>query len=944
MNLRWDYLKKLAIFTAVYIASAQFGLLFFPIHNHVSLVWPAAGVSLALLVLFGEIYWPFIFIGDIISALLYPPPSYFWVTIGTAAANVAGTLVATQLLRRFADGAKFSQSLPTVLKFAVLPALVGPFVSAGLGIVVLILTGKIHWSLWLQNGWAWWFADTIGILVFTPASVAWFLSPVEPVPTRSKWEYISFWVTLVPVTGFVFNIFSTAESKTYPFVFAVFPFFCWAAIRFDRRVSVTIVPLVLILAVLLSAFGSGHLSLLAIHGSIVFVQVFIAISALTALVLTVVIAEKNETAERLWRSEQQYRNLVETSNDLIWSIDSEGRWTYVNQAARRIYGFEPEEMIGRSVVEFLLVEPNSHEQDLLPEILAGAQIEHWETVHRHKNGTHRTLLFNAVPLYDHQHQLIGATGTCTDLTDRKRAEAAYRESEARYQELFHTASDIVFTADKDGRCTSLNRAGEQITGYAAEEVTQMRFESFVVPEHLEIAREAFRDKLAGETSHTTYQLDILTKTGERVTLEVSTQIMRHRGKTVGIQGIARNITERINLEAQLRQAQKMEAIGQLAGGIAHDFNNLLTAIVGYTELILLRVDKGSALRRYASEIKGVCSRATSLVSQLLAFSRKQMLQPQVLDLNEVVERMTTLLRRVIGENIFLELDLDPELGKIKADPHQIEQVVLNLAVNARDAMPTGGVLKITTRNFEKEFNQATGDWSRNDLLVPAANLHVRLTLSDTGCGMPAEVKAKIFEPFFTTKDVGKGTGLGLSVVDGIVAQSGGFIEVESQVGAGTTFFVYLPRLTELDSGNVQDELKSESWSISGRSAKATILLVEDDLTVRSMARETLEMSGYLVVEAQDGLEALTVAEARPNEVDLVLTDVVMPRLSGPEFVRQLKVKHPHLRTLYVSGYVKSKEEELQLVADGSAFLHKPFTAKTLLQKISEVLGNGRVKG
>jgi len=396
----------------------------------------------------------------------------------------------------------------------------------------------------------------------------------------------------------------------------------------------------------------------------------------------------------------------------------------------------------------------------------------------------------------------------------------------------------------------------------------------------------------------------------------------------GVQVIARDVTERKRLEMQLPQSQKMEAIGLLAGGVAHDFNTLLGVICGQCKLISLQSNLDDGLRTRIEEIAKAAQRAAELTRQLLAFSRKQLLQLNVLDLNAAVTDMAAPLRRLIGEHVTLVTRLAPDLGRIKADPSQIEQVIINLAVNARDAMPQGGTLILETANQELDEEFAR----HNPLAAPG--WYVMLTVSDTGVGIDKESMAHIFEPFYTTKEMGKGTGLGLATVYGMIKQSGGHIAVHRVPGRGATFAIYFP----LVAGEAQTE-KSEVRPLTATPRKETILLVEDEATLRELVRTCLQQAGYTVLVAEDGYEAMEIASRHPGEIDLLLTDVVMPGLSGLEVARRLREQRPQTKVLYVSGYLDAATLAPESLGPGAAFLEKPFRLQALTRKLLEVLGH-----
>ena len=457
----------------------------------------------------------------------------------------------------------------------------------------------------------------------------------------------------------------------------------------------------------------------------------------------------------------------------------------------------------------------------------------------------------------------------------------------------------------------------------------MNIRDVVTEEQIEKASRMTQRKLDGEPP-ITYELEVLAKDGRKLSFEVSTRLIYQGGKPVGVQGIARDLTQRKELEEQLRQAQKMEAVGRLAGGIAHDFNNLLAVLMGYSELMMQRLEPGDTLHKSAQEIGKAAERAATLTRQLLAFSRKQMLAPKVLDLNVVLSEMEDLLRRLIREDVTLRVAPDNGLWHIKADRGQLEQVILNLTLNARDAMPHGGRVTIETQNVELD-----AAYARRRPVVQAGS-YVLLAVSDTGVGMDAETQAHIFEPFFTTKEKGKGTGLGLATVYGIVKQSGGYIWVYSEMGRGTTFKVYLPRVVERveESSRGLGAMPQVEAPVP---AAETILLVEDEEGVREVAREFLEIMGYKVLETRSPADAMRIAQNHPGEIHLLLTDVVMPEMGGRDLAERLQRIRPRMKVLYMSGYTDDAIVHHGVLDADTPFLQKPFARDTLERKVREVL-------
>ena len=627
-------------------------------------------------------------------------------------------------------------------------------------------------------------------------------------------------------------------------------------------------------------------------------------------------------------AEDNYRSIFENSIEGIFQSTPEGRFLAANPALAGILGYDsPEDLIKRVTDIGRQIYVNPQERARSNEIANenGGLIQHFELEAYRKDQQKIWISLNRRSINDENGEPLYWEGSVEDITERKRAENALRESEERYRDLVENAHDIIYSHDLEGNYTSINKAGEAITGYTVAEALQMSLKDTVEAEDYVKVLEMMKRKLAGENV-TAYEIEIIAKDGRHIPLEVNTKYVYQNGVAVGVQGIARDVTERRNLEEQLRQSQKMEAIGQLAGGVAHDFNNLLTAINGYSSLALQRVDNDSPIKPYLEEVKKAGDRAANLTRQLLAFGRKQILQPLALDLNSVVSDMNKMLRRLIGEDIALMAKLAPDLKKIKADPGQVEQVLINLVVNARDAMPTGGSLTIETANVDLDQEYA----SRHMGIQPGK--FVMLAVSDTGSGMDEATRARIFEPFFTTKAQGKGTGLGLSTVYGIVQQSGGSIWVYSELNQGTSFKVYLPELRNDVSAETVESTTNEI-----ESGSETILLVEDEEIVRGLTTNILEGAGYSVIAAGGGAEAAKLCAGRNEPIDLLLTDVVMPRTSGKEVADQLTKMQPGLKVLFMSGYTDEAIVHHGVLDANVEFIQKPFTPVGLSKKIREVL-------
>lgn len=653
-------------------------------------------------------------------------------------------------------------------------------------------------------------------------------------------------------------------------------------------------------------------------------MILLAISVL-CYALRMGINEHRQTANaELVRRQMQ---AMDSSVDGMAIVDGTGQYVYVNSEYARMCGHEN--------ANAMLGKPWRDVSN--PEDTARTEIEIRESLER------RGKWFGELTLHDHNGKALpiemaitamsdgGVVCVCRDLTERVRAERAQAAAESKYQMIVERVAAISYIAElgMEGRWLFVSRQIENILGYTQDEwlSDSRNWVRFVHPDDHAAVRDAEDSCLKGLAFQAEYR--VMRKDGRVVWVSDSAVVVEGpEGKPV-MEGIIVDITERKQLEGQLQQSRRMEAVGRLAGGIAHDFNNLLTIIKGYTELAVQRKDLPTAVRADIEHIDDASERAAGLVRQLLAFSRKQVLQPKNLDLNAIVLGLEKLLRRLIGEDIEMSTAVSAGLGTIKADPAQVEQVLMNLVVNARDAMPKGGRMIVETSNVDLDKTYA----SEHVSVKPGR--YVMLAVSDSGTGMSPETIAHIFEPFFTTKGGTKGTGLGLATVYGIVKQSGGYIWVYSEPEKGSTFKVYFPRVdeqAEKDSQNVRN-VKAERGS-------ETVLLVEDDDAVRQLAEVILTAQGYAVICANGPKRAEEIAEERADQIHLVLTDVIMPTMSGRELVKKLSARNPKMRVLYMSGYTDNVIAQGGVLEKGLAFLQKPFTPRALSQKVREVLDAG----
>jgi PAS domain S-box-containing protein len=640
------------------------------------------------------------------------------------------------------------------------------------------------------------------------------------------------------------------------------------------------------------------------------------------------ITQRNQSETALRESEKNYRTLMQEASDGIAITDYDGRFLEANARACEIFGYPREELIQKRINELIAPQDLERVPSRLPELRAGesVMVERWM---RRRDGALRAVEISAKRLDPDRIQ-----GIYRDVTERRRAEDRLRETLSVLSATLDATNDGILVVDRQGKITSFNRRFVEMWSIPPD-IVESRDDNRALEYVLDQLRDAagFISKVRELYAHPEDESFDLLEFKDGKIFERYSKPQRIGGESVGRVWSFRDITERRRAEQalrqseeELRQAQKMEAIGRLAGGVAHDFNNLLTAILGNSSLILDGLGPVDPRRQSAMEIQKAAERAAGLTRQLLAFSRKQMLELKVLDMNEVIVDVEILLRRLVGEHVELVRVPARDLGRVKVDPSQLEQVVLNMVVNARDAMPDGGKLIIETANVQVDYALA----ERHPPLHPGP--YVMLAVSDTGVGMDEDTQRHIFEPFFTTKERGKGTGLGLSTVYGIVRQCEGYVWVYSQPGRGSTFKIYFPRV---EGAPEREETVIAPPAVA--SGTESVLLVEDEEIVRALVRNTLTRHGYRVLEAANGAQALDLAARFTGPIQLLLTDIVMPGLSGPDLAERLTRMRPGLRVLYISGYTEEGLTAHGMPGAGVSFLQKPFTLDALARKVREAL-------
>jgi len=616
---------------------------------------------------------------------------------------------------------------------------------------------------------------------------------------------------------------------------------------------------------------------------------------------------------------------LQSVNDCVSITDSSDCILYVNDAFLRTYEYDEGELLGRHIS----IVRAENDPDTARWIADGTKSDGWRGTlwNQSKSGRVFPVSLATSAVRDDHGQIVAAIGIAKDMTREVETEEALRRTEMRYRAVVENANDVIFTVDREGHCLSMNQAGRKLTGYVAEDARGIHLSQLVAPHHVGFARQQLERVLAGEDVPT-FELAITNRDGCLLTLELAVHALPGDGGPSGVQGIARDITARNELEEQLKQAQKMEAIGRLAGGIAHDFNNLLTAIAGYSALVSDDLPSDSPLRGDVAEIQRAASLAGSLTRQLLIFSRKDVVQPVEIDFNESVTRVERMLRRIVGEGIDVEVRAGTNVGYIHADAGQIEQLLMNLVINARDAMPSGGALRIETAAMELDESVVR----RHPGATPGP--FARLTVTDTGHGMTPEVQAQIFTPFFTTKSPSSGTGLGLAIVHGIVQQWGGWIEVDSAIGRGSRFSIYFPR--RMATAALEPSVRAVPGVTAG---SGTILFVEDDECIRTLGTRMLRLHGFMVLPARHSAEALQLAADRDRRIDLLLTDIVMPGLSGRDLAARMLQARPGLKVLYTSGYSDEVVAHCDIQVNAPGFVRKPYSPDALVRQIRTLLAS-----
>jgi two-component system, cell cycle sensor histidine kinase and response regulator CckA len=899
--------------------------------GNIPLVWAPSGIALAAILLFGYRMWWGVALGACLFSFVQGTPGAFF-TLATAIGNTIGAVVCAYLLEHFVQFQYSMNRVKYVAGFILFACLLGTTVNAAFNVVGLCYSGQLPWEhlLWKQGFSTvvvWWVPNAMGALVVTPLILAW-AAPASLRWTRRRViEAVCCGGGLLIGTQLSFNSWFVYGVENYPLAYLPYPFLVWAALRFGLRGATTGTFVISSLSIYellhqLGPFwaGKGH-----DQTSLMLIGCYIGIVAVGNLLLAAAAVEREAALRATVKSESRYRGVVEDQTDLICRFKPDGTLVFVNQAYCCFHNEQAENLVGSNFFQ------NLPEPDRDIPLAEFARLTPDNPIRMYDNkamlSPDQFVWQQCVvrALFDDEDQLIEFQAVVQDITRRKQSEEALRRGEERLQGILHSMPDGVVVLDERGWVTLFNPAAEKIFQRKANQALDGSLDGFLAADD----RPKYGECLAGQAG--VIEVNALLPGGGLLPIDVAVNKIP-RGKTAMSIVVVRDISERKKLEDQYRQAQKMEAVGRLAGGIAHDFNNLMQAILGYSNLLDRRLPLGDPNHEAVEQIQKSLAHASSLTRQLLAFSRKQVLTPKLLPLNTAVSDMNHLLQRVLGETIQLKMKLAAPVPWIRADPGQMEQLILNLAINARDAMLQGGTLGIETGSVEFHEEKTFSSGRIN------AGSYAVLKISDTGCGMSPEAQAHLFEPFFTTKGSGKGTGLGLSNVYGVVKQSGGEIMVTTRVGRGTTFEIYLPRF---DAGIVESD---STHIVSPQTTRGTetVLLVEDEELVRMMLVEVLKAADYTVLDARHGADALELAERHQGPIDLLVTDMTMPGFSGSELARRLAVPRPNMRVLFISGYTDVEAAQLGKINQPVQFLQKPFHPDAFLTKTRQILDqNGK---
>lgn len=919
MRTQWtDAFARIVILFVSYFAGAKLGLVLSDPVTKITLVWPATGIAVAGLLHWGNRYWLAVYLAALTveKSLGHPWGSSASIAIG----NTLAPLLTAHLLRSNNFDSHFDRRRDGWIFW--LAAAVGMLLSGAGGALCLCLGGNIPWSAFGAAFTDWWLGDTSGVLLVGPLLLI-ATHPTLKTIRQSPLEFLALGASIVLASWILFMQPAKDHAGEHSLAFLAMPLIVWGAMRFGPLGAAFSSLFISSLAALATARALGPFYGADIHEGRFLLWMFITSTAFLGLMIITLQAERRQAEEEMLRSQQLLSRMGEIARLGGWSLDLSSQKLAWSEEVYRIHEVAP------TVTPTVDNAINFYAPEARPVIRAkveeaASKGTPWDVELPFITATGKHIWVRALGTAEKKDgKVLRLHGAFQDITARKGAEMALRESETRFRQLAEHIREVFWMANgEDGSLLYVSPGYEEVWGRTCESLYQSpgTWLEAVHPEDRERVRFASKTRQTLGTYDEEYR--VIQPDGQiRWVHDRAFPIRDTSGKVYRVVGVADDITERRELEEQFRQSQKMEAIGQLAGGVAHDFNNILTVIEGNASLLAdedFPTSKQESLD-FARQIVRASKRAADLTRQLLLFGRKQLMQPANMEINEVVSSMTKMLERILGEHIKLQEELAADLPLIHADSGMVEQIILNLAVNSRDAMPSGGRLTIKTSQAEIDERHALQHSGASP------GVYVCLSVKDTGCGIASQHLPHIFEPFFTTKEIGKGSGLGLATVYGIVKQHRGWVTVESELNKGAIFQIYFPA-----AGGSPEPKTGVNAALHLPPGKETILVVEDEAPLRLLVCNLLRRSGYGVLEAGTGLAALPVWEQHKDKINLLLTDVMMPDgMNGLELAEQLKGERPQLKVIYFSGYSPDSTGKKNAMIEGDNFLAKPFTLEKL---------------
>ena len=951
-RLRHSPLKDLPtqlLLASAYVVAGKIGLTLALLNSSVTAVWPPTGIALAAVLILGtRRAWPAIFAG---AFLVNQLTAGSWATsVMIACGNTSEALLGAHLVNRFAGGrANFGRSR-NLFWFTVLAGFLSTPVSATVGATSLYVAGYATSGSYASIWTTWWLGDAASAILVAPAVLLWHAAPRPHWSRQQQLEILLLGCTAALVAWDVF------VKVAHPFPFLCMPVCMWAGLRFGRREAATTACVMSVIAIWGTLRSHGALSGASLHTELLRLQAFMVTTGMVGLIVGAAAEESRGAARKARQSNDELEHRVQARtaelqgayDQLVtgdarlkeaqelahvgsweWSVADNSVWW--SDEIYRICGVDRESFRPNYDALMKLIPAADREKvaELVQKALADREPFQFEHRIVRPDGFERVMHSLGRVVVDGAGQVVRMLGASQDITDRKVSEEVVRRSEYRLQTIIDAQPACVKLVSDEGMLLDMNRAGLEMIG--ADDFSQLKGRPVVDLVHQDDRNrylEMHRATLNGSPGRMLFRMTGLNGVERFVDSRAVPFDTPVEGPVTqrAVLSVTTDITERKQLEDQLHHAQKMEAIGQLAGGVAHDFNNMLTIILGYCEMLTGQIGPDKPIGQDLREIKAAAERAAALTKQLLAFSRKQVFSMVAVDATLVVRTVIPMLRRLLGERITIITALADDLAATMADTAQLEHLLINLSLNARDAMPDGGVLTFTTANVTLDAN-----YTRDH---PGTRIgpYAMVSVADTGIGMSADVQARIFEPFFTTKESGRGTGLGLAAAYGTVKQLGGYIEVESHLGRGTTISLLLPKATGLA------QTPRPAASASTHVGNETILLVEDESSVRAFVKIALQRFGYVVIDADSAEAALTLLKRYAAPVHLLITDLVLPGMNGTQLAAQVTRERPDTRVLFMSAYAPGLRSIAGGPDSGVHLLEKPFTAQVLLSKTRELLG------